>query len=137
MLNNKTKMPYSDQFNLGVRKRFGDIQTSLTFSHIRSHNIQMFTRANFYANGWFTRYVTRDGAGNVIGCTDGGDQWIIDNTPEPDHSPQLPGATNGQLTGFSGKLNRGQSNGKANYNAIYITAEKPFTDRRPGASRRR
>ena len=39
VLNNKSKMPYSDQFDLGVRKRFGDIQTSLTFSHIRSHNI--------------------------------------------------------------------------------------------------
>ncbi len=47
-------MPYSDQFTLGVRKRFGDIQTSLSFSHIRSHNIQMFARANFYSNGWFT-----------------------------------------------------------------------------------
>ena len=126
VLNNKTKMPYSDQFNLGVRKRFGQIQTALTFSHIRSHNIQMFTRANFYDNGWFTRRLIRDGAGNVIGCTDGGDQWIIDNTPEQDFAA-CP-ATGGQLDGFSGKLNRGQSNGKANYNAIYITAEKPFTD---------
>jgi hypothetical protein len=126
VLNNKTKMPYSDQFNLGVRKRFGQIQTALTFSHIRSHNIQMFTRANFYDNGWFTRRLIRDGAGNVIGCTDGGDQWIIDNTPEQDFAG-CP-ATGGQLDGFSGKLNRGQSNGKANYNAIYITAEKPFTD---------
>ena len=79
VLNNKSKMPYSDQFNLGVRKRFGDIQTSLTFSHIRSHNIQMFVRANFMENGWYTRFVTRDGAGNVIGCTDGGDAWIWDN----------------------------------------------------------
>ena len=126
VLNNKTKMPYSDQFSLGVRKRFGQIQTALTFSHIRSHNIQMFTRANFYDNGWFTRRLIRDGAGNVIGCTDGGDQWIIDNTPELDFAA-CP-ATGGQLDGFSGKLNRGQSNGKANYNAIYITAEKPFTD---------
>ena len=31
-------------------------------------------------------------------------------------------------TGFSGKLNRSLNNGKANYNAIYVTAEKPFTD---------
>ena len=76
MLNNKTKMPYSDQFDLGVRKRFGDIQTSLTFSHIRSHNIQMFARANFFENGWFTRDVRVTRAGNVIGCTNGGDAWI-------------------------------------------------------------
>ena len=126
LLNNKTKMPYSDQFNLGVRKRFGQIQTALTFSHIRSHNIQMFARANFFSNGWFTRVLIRDSAGNVIGCTDGGDQWIIDNTPGNNFAA-CP-ATNGQLAGFSGKLNRGLSNGKANYNAIYITAEKPFTD---------
>jgi outer membrane receptor protein involved in Fe transport len=126
VLNNKSKMPYSDQFNLGVRKRFGQIQTALTFSHIRSHNIQMFGRANFYSNGWFTRVLIRDSAGNVIGCTDGGDQWIIDNTPGTNFAA-CP-AQDGQLAGFSGKLNRGISNGKANYNAIYITAEKPFTD---------
>lgn len=126
VLNNKSKMPYSDQFTLGVRKRFGDIQTSLSFSHIRSHNIQMFARANFYSNGWFTVTLQRDGTGAVIGCSNGGDQWIIDFTPNGPF-PNCP-ATNGQLTGFSGKLNRGLSNGKANYNAVYFTAEKPFTD---------
>ena len=30
--------------------------------------------------------------------------------------------------GFAGKLDRGLSNGKANYNAVYFQAEKPFTD---------
>ena len=119
VLNNKSKMPYSDQFTLGVRKRFGDIQTSMAFSHIRSHNIQMFVRANFYANGFYTVLPSN--------CANGGDQWIIDLTP--DTVAGCPGATNGQLTGFSGKLNRGMSNGKANYNAVYFTAEKPFTDR--------
>ena len=108
VLNNKSKMPYSDQFNLGVRKRFGDIQTSLTFSHIRSHNIQMFVRANFMENGWYTRFVTRDGAGNVIGCTDGGDAWIWDNVSgsltNANGSPvatSICAAQNGQLPGFS------------------------------------
>ncbi len=41
--------------------------------------------------------------------------------------PNCP-ATNGQLTGFAGKLNRGLSNGRANYNAVYFQPEKPFTD---------
>jgi hypothetical protein len=126
VLNNKTKMPYSDQFSLGVRKRFGEIQTSLTFSHIRSHNIQMFARANFYSNGWYTRNLIRDANGNVTGCTDGGEQWIIDFTPG-NNFPACP-AMNGQLAGFAGKLNRGTSNGKANYSAVYLTVEKPFTD---------
>ncbi len=120
VLNNKTKMPYSDQFSLGVRKRFGDIQTSVAFSHIRSHNIQMFARANFYANGWFTTLLTPGG------CQNGGDQWIIDFTPNGPF-PNCPEATNGQLTGFSGKLNRGLSDGEAKYNALYFYAEKPFT----------
>jgi outer membrane receptor protein involved in Fe transport len=119
VLNNKTKMPYSDQFSLGVRKRFGDIQTSITFSHIVSHNIQMFARANFYNNGWFTVLLTPGG------CENGGDQWIIDFTPDGPF-PNCA-AANGQLPGFSGKLNRGLSNGKAKYNALYFYAEKPFT----------
>jgi hypothetical protein len=135
VLDNKLRMPFSDQFNLGVRKRFGQIQTSLTFSHIRSHNIQMFARANFYENGWYTRFVQRDSAGNVIGCTDGGDAWIQDSIPgglTNGNGTAVPfsvcGAQNGQLAGFNGKLNRLMNNGKANYNAIYLQAEKPFTD---------
>ena len=53
LLNNKTKLPYSDQFNLGARKRFGDWNTSLTFSHIRSHNIFQFVRGNRLPNGGY------------------------------------------------------------------------------------
>lgn len=120
VLPDKVKMPYSDQFDIGVRKRFGDINTTLTFSHVRSHNISMFARSNFYNNGWYTVVLTPGG------CNDGGDQWIIDFTPNgpfPNCS-----ATNGQLTGFSGKLNRGINNGKASLNALFLQIEKPFTD---------
>lgn len=87
LLNNKTPLPFSDQIDIGIRKRFGAIQVSLTFSHIRSHNIFQFVRANRYENGWYTRNVTRtpivtDANGNyvsggvVTGCTDGGNAWI-------------------------------------------------------------
>jgi len=132
---NKVRTPYSDQFDLGVRKRFGDIQTSLTFSHISSHHLFMFARANFYENGWYTRIVQRDANGNVIGCTNGGDAWIQDNIPggltNADGSPvpvSVCAAQNGQLAGFPGKLNRGMDNGKASYNAIYLQIEKPFNE---------
>jgi hypothetical protein len=135
VLPNKIKPPYSDQFDIGVRKRFGDIQTSLTFSHIRSRNLFMFARANFFENGWYTRFVTRDAAGNVTGCTNGGDAWIWDVTAgglaNANGSPvptSICAAQNSQLPGFPGKLNRGLDNGKADYNAIYLTAEKPFND---------
>lgn len=120
VLPNKVKLPYSDQFDLGVRKRFGDISTTLTYSHIESHNISMFARANFYNNGWYTVVTT------PTGCTNGGDQWIIDFTPNgpfPNCS-----ATNGQLTGFNGKLNRGLNNGRARLDALFLQIEKPFND---------
>ncbi|MBO9624315.1 MAG: TonB-dependent receptor [Sphingomonas sp.] len=125
LLNNDTKLPYSDQFSVGVRKRFGAVQTSLTFSHIRSHNIFQFVRGNRFSNGWYTRILQRDAAGNVIGCTDGGTNWVQDNIPDADFAA-CP-ATQGDLAGFNGKLNIGQNNGKAVYNAVYLTIDKPYS----------
>jgi hypothetical protein len=120
VLPNKVKMPYSDQFDLGVRKRFGDITATLTYSHVESRHISMFARSNFYNNGWYTVILTPGG------CINGGDQWIIDNTPNGPF-PNCP-ATNGQLTGFSGKLNRGINDGRARLDALFLQIEKPFTD---------
>lgn len=146
VLNNKTRLPFSDQFDIGIRKKFGSIQTSLTFSHVRSHNIFQFTRANYYENGWYTRRVTRtpiikDDNGNyvsggvVTGCSDGGNAWIQDNIPgsltNTDGTAvptSICAAQNGQLPGFSGKLDIGRSDGKATYNAIYLSIDKPFTN---------
>jgi hypothetical protein len=120
-------MPYSDQFDLGVRKRFGGITATLTYSHVESHNISMFARANFYNNGWYTTILQRDAGGAVIGCTNGGDQWIIDFTPNGPFGAACP-ATGAQLSGFSGKLNRGINNGKARLDALFLQIEKPFTE---------
>jgi hypothetical protein len=39
LMNNNTKVPYSDQLSFGVRKRLGKINTSISFSYIKSHNI--------------------------------------------------------------------------------------------------
>jgi outer membrane receptor protein involved in Fe transport len=127
VLPNKLKIPYSDQFDLGVRKRFGDIQASVTYSHVESHNLFMYARANFFSNGWYTRFLTRDSAGNVIGCTNGGDAWIEDVIPSTNY-PACP-AMDGQLAGFSGRLNRGLDNGRARLDALYLHLEKPFTDK--------
>ncbi len=126
LLNNKTKLPFSDQFNVGIRKRFGQVQTSLSFSHIRGHNVFQFVRGNRYSTGWYTRLLQRDAAGNVIGCTNGGNTWIQDQMPDVDFAA-CP-ATQGDLPGFNGKLNIGQNNGKSVYNAVYITAEKPYSE---------
>jgi len=121
VLPNKVKMPYSDQFDLGVRKRFGAITATLTYSHVESHNLSMFGRANFYNNGWFSVLLT------PTGCANGGDTWIDDNVPNgpfPNCS-----ATGAQLAGFNGKLNRGLNNGRARLDALFLQIEKPFTDR--------
>ena len=127
VLPNKLKMPYSDMFDLGVRKRFGPITATLTYSHVESRNLFMFVRANFFQNGWYTRYPITDSAGNIIGCTNGGDQWINDYNSPPANYPNCP-AINGQLPGRSGRLDRGVNNGKAVLNALYLQIEKPFTD---------
>ncbi|MGZ2410844.1 outer membrane receptor for ferrienterochelin and colicin [Sphingomonas sp. F9_3S_D5_B_2] len=126
VLPNKIRAPFSDQFDLGVRKRFGEITAEVIYSHVQSHHIFMFERANFYSNGWYTRVLQRDAGGNVIGCTNGGDTFIQDFTPGENYAA-CP-AMNGQLTGFSGKLNRGADNGRARYDALFLKVEKPFTD---------
>jgi hypothetical protein len=120
VLPNKVKMPYSDQFDLGVRKRFGDITATLTYSHVESHNISMFARSNFYNNGWYTVQLS------PTGCSNGGDQWIIDFTPNGPF-PNCA-ATGAQLPGFNGKLDRGVNNGRARLDALFLQVEKPFTD---------
>jgi len=120
LLRNKLKMPYSDQFDIGIRKRFGEIQTSLTLSHVESHNIQMFVRSNFYNNGWYSVVLT------PTGCVNGGETWIDDNVPNGPF-PNCP-VSGAQLPGFSGKLDRGVNDGRARLTALYLQAEKPFTD---------
>ena len=120
VLPNKVRMPYSDQFDLGVRKRFGDITATVTYSHVESHNLSMFARSNFYNNGWYTVQLTPGG------CSNGGDQWIIDFTPNGPF-PNCP-ATGAQLPGFNGKLDRGLNNGRARLDALFVQVEKPFTD---------
>lgn len=100
LLNNKTRVPYSDQMNIGVRKRFGQIQTSLSFAHNRSYDAFQYVRGNRMLNGTFSPL---------------GDGYVIDNFP-----------AEGQLPGYSGKLNIGANGGKAKYNAVFVTVDKPY-----------
>lgn len=102
LLNNNTPLPFSDQFDLGIRKRFGKIQTTITLSHVRSHNIFQYVRGNRMPDGSYTS---------------AGLGFIEDNFPPA-----------GQLPGYSGKLDLGASAGKAYLTALYIQVEKPFTD---------
>jgi len=53
VLANDLKTPYSDQLSLGLRSSFGDWQSSVTLSHVRSKDGIVFRLGNRYADGGF------------------------------------------------------------------------------------
>jgi outer membrane receptor protein involved in Fe transport len=126
LLNNNTPLPFTDQLDLGFSKRVGKVQTRVTLTYQRSHNIFVFQHANLFTNGWFTRNLITNAAGAVIGCTNGGPNYIQDVSSNTTY-PGCP-AGGGQLAGFNGKLNIGQSYGQSDYFAISFYAEKPFNE---------
>jgi outer membrane receptor protein involved in Fe transport len=53
LINNELKVPYSDQFSLGIRNRVGDWNTSASVSRIISKDGFIFTLGNRYPDGSF------------------------------------------------------------------------------------
>jgi outer membrane receptor protein involved in Fe transport len=53
IMNNEMKVPYSDQFSLGMRNRLADWNTSASVSRINSKDGFIFSLANRYPNGDF------------------------------------------------------------------------------------
>jgi outer membrane receptor protein involved in Fe transport len=53
MINNDLKVPYSDQFSLGIRNKLGDWNTSATVARVNSHDGFVFTLGNRFPNGAF------------------------------------------------------------------------------------
>ncbi|MDB6105276.1 MAG: rane protein, partial [Gammaproteobacteria bacterium] len=53
MLNNHLKVPYSDQFSIGMRNRVGDWNTAATVARVLSHNGFAYTRGNRQPDGSF------------------------------------------------------------------------------------
>ncbi len=100
LLNNDTKLPYSDQFDVGVRKRFGPFNAAITYSHVNSFNLFQYVRGNRLPDGNYT---------------DSGNQWIDDTFPVA-----------GQLAGHNGKLDIGSNAGRAHYDAVYLQFDKPI-----------
>jgi hypothetical protein len=113
LLNNKTKIPYSDEFEAGVRKRFGAVNTSLTFSYIRSRNIYQEVVGNRLPNGTYNPGGAPIYTYNGITYSDGifFPGSAIFNAPLPGH----------------GSIFIGNNDGKADYAALYLTADKPYT----------
>lgn len=114
LLNNRMKVPYSDEFNFGVKKRIGTINTSVTFSYIRSHNIYQEVVGNRNPDGSYSP------GGNPIYVFNG-DVYaagIFYGTAAINTAP---------LPGF-GSIFIGNSDGKAAYTALYLQADKPYTE---------
>jgi outer membrane receptor protein involved in Fe transport len=53
MINNNLKMPYSDQFSIGIRNTLGDWNTSAAIARIISKDGFVFSLGNRYPNGAF------------------------------------------------------------------------------------
>jgi len=114
LLNNNTKVPYSDEVTAGVRKRFGAIHTSVAVSYIRSNNIFQYVVGNRLPNG------TYSGAINPV--------IMYDGTPFGTGIFFGGGAINAAPLPGHGNIFIGDSSGKAEYAAIYLTADKPYTE---------
>ncbi len=97
-LKNDVKVPYSDQFNVGVRKRFGDINTSATLSYIKYENLFNWVLGNRRPDGTWCQY------GPQYACQPWGNG--------------IPGY---------GNLIISTNDREANYKALYLSADKPWT----------
>ena len=97
LVNNDIKIPYSDQFSLGLRSVLAGWQTSISYSYIESKNGFAWLLGNRLANGSFFAAPSTWGS--------------------PFGSP-IPGF-GALLLGVSGLSTR--------TNAIYVTAEKPYS----------
>ncbi len=102
VINNDADVPYTDQFNIGVRQRFGDWQTSATLAFNHSHDAFIFVRGNRMPDGSYTN---------------GGFGFVRDNFPDA-----------GKPAGYTGRVDIGSSRGEAKYTALYLTAERPYSE---------
>lgn len=97
-LNNDTKVPFSDQFNVGVRKRLGDINTSATLAYIKYQNLFNWVLGNRLPDG----------------------SWCVNG---PQYACQPWG--NG-IPGY-GNLIISTNDREADYTALYLSADKAWT----------
>lgn len=97
LVRNDAEAPHTDQFNLGIRQKFGDIQTALTFSYAKTEN----------EFGWY-RLNVNDANSVVVPL------------------PSLIDPTTGQQFPFRNAF-YSDHNREREYQAIYLTIDKPFT----------
>lgn len=99
LIKNDLKVPYTDQFNLGLRQKFGDIQTAVTFSYAQTKNEFQWSRLNVNA-----------------------DNAIIARPTD-----YINPATN-QPYAFNDSVFYANNDRERRYKAMYVTLDRPFTD---------
>jgi TonB dependent receptor len=100
-LNNDTKVPFTDQFNVGLRHYFGDMLFSITYANNKSFDGFEYVRGNRYPDGTYTPL---------------GDGFIFDNHPYG-------------LGGLNGaRFEVGTNGKKTRYEAVYLSLDKPLTE---------
>jgi len=113
LLNNHLKTPFSDEVTAGLRKRFGSINTSIAVSYIKSHNIFQYVVGNRLPDGSYSGAINPvimyNGIPFGTGIFFGG--GAIGAAPLPGH----------------GNIFITNTDGKATYAALYLTADKPYT----------
>jgi len=117
LLNNHTKIPYSDEVDVGIRKRFGAINTSISGSYIRSNNIYQEVVGNRFPDGSYSAATPQIYFYNGIPFSRG-----IFYNGSAVFNPAA--ALSAQHQNFF----IGNNDGKARYLALYLTADKPYTD---------
>lgn len=111
-LDKNTKVPYNDQFDIGIRQKLGDWQLGLTLSDIEGHHLFTWELGNRLANGaWCT--LPNDLHGNAVACL-------------PSYAQQ-PWGSGLQASGLGTFLISDREGRRTHYHAIYLTAEKPYT----------
>ncbi|MGH8133509.1 MAG: TonB-dependent receptor domain-containing protein, partial [Steroidobacteraceae bacterium] len=103
MFPNHIKVPYSDQFSIGIRNKLGDWITTATFVKINSYDGLIGTLGNRYANGAFaTKACGLDWGGSPA-------QWCSSGVP----------GIGGLILFVNGQNTRN--------NELLLSAEKPYT----------
>ena len=99
LIKNDLKVPYTDQFNLGIRQRFNDIQVALTFSYSKTND----------EFGWNRLNVNDSNAITVRPS-----QFTNPNTSQP--------------YAFNDSVFYAHNERERRYKAMYLTIDRPYTE---------
>lgn len=102
-INNNVKVPYNDKFSLGIRKKFGKIQTQAIVEHVEGHDLFNWVLGNRQTDGTW------------------GNAW--DGT----HGDQFQTQPWGDGVPGYGNLLVSRSDRRNRQTSLYLTADKAYT----------